>query len=144
MVDESEKKRKERNCRAQQRHRDKTRERARQRDSRVRELEQALKEIRDAVENDNLDLVRLVLTRVPKGPSDCFHRACGSVGHLSVPQPYTLIPTFGLCDTEEKSWMGYPWMMEPPLPIFAPESANAAWSGGQQIVGSYSQQSYLL
>lgn len=145
MVDESEKKRRERNCRAQQRHRDKTRERAAQRDSRIRELEQAMEEIGDAVENNCLDRVRLVLARITKSPSDCILHAGGLVGYFSAPQPY-IGPAlnFALCDTVEQNWMGFPSMLEALLPTFAPESQSLAWSGSQQIVSTHGQQAYLL
>lgn len=78
MLDQSEKKRRERNRLAQQRHRDKARERARQWDSRLRELEQAIEEIMDAVGNDCVDRIRLVLTKMAKGPEDCNHYAAVS------------------------------------------------------------------
>jgi hypothetical protein len=140
-VGESE--RKKRNRLAQQRHREKAREQARKRDLRIRELEQAMKEINDAVEDDCLDRIRNVLTRITKGPTDPKGL---SDGYFPMPQPYIVstfnpaFPSYGA----EHSWMAYSSLMGPLLPSFVPESLGTTCMGSQPLVSASGQQSYLL
>lgn len=145
-LSEVEKRRREKNSLAQRKHREKTREKARRQAFRLQELEQAIEEIRHAVENDSLHQVGLILSKVAKAPSNNLLRTDVQYQEPSVFQPYSRTafnPPSSCFNTNDHSRIGHLSLIDSLLPTYVPGSLDTPWTEDQQNVRVSGQQSHL-